>query len=395
MRSARILGSGPSSYYHVLSRVIERRFILGEQEQEHFKKLMRAQEAFSGVRVLTWNCMSNHFHMLVAVENRESEEVQAELARLLVDDAAFLQRLKPVYSADALEGIGKMLRVIRGEEAAGVASKRPVSPVSMAAAEFVVEGDDLANLEDAENGNDVFSTDCPGTTRQEEIARFKQPYLDRLYDLSAFVGEIKQRFSQWYNLRNDRLGPLWEDRFKSVLVQGEPGVLATVAAYIDLNAVRAGIVKDPREWRWCGYAEALKGQGLARNGVYEVLGEAEAPRRDGEAWRKVHRRYRRLLMEEGVQSRDEDGRIVRKGLTPEEFATEEARDFELPAPALLRHRIAYFVNGLALGSAAFVEDVFAKNRTRMGVKRSTGARVPKPVLGGLRTLRDLRGGIGR
>ena len=39
-------------------------------------------------------------------------------------------------------------------------------------------------------------------------------------------------------------------------MQGEPGVLATVAAYIDLNAVRAGVVKDPREWRWCGYAEA-------------------------------------------------------------------------------------------------------------------------------------------
>lgn len=85
-----------------------------------------------------------------------------------------------------------------------------------------------------------------------------------------------------------------------------------VAAYIDLNAVRAGIVKDPREWRWCGYAEALKGQGVARNGVYEVLGKAEAPRRDGEAWRKVHRRYRRLLMEEGVQVRNEDGELCVK-----------------------------------------------------------------------------------
>jgi len=53
MRSSRILGDGPCSYYHVLSRVIERRFILGEQEQEYFRKLMRAQEAFSGVRVLT------------------------------------------------------------------------------------------------------------------------------------------------------------------------------------------------------------------------------------------------------------------------------------------------------------------------------------------------------
>ena len=156
--------------------------------------------------------------------------------------------------------------------------------------------------------------------------------------------------------------------------------------------MRAGIVKDPREWRWCGYAEALKGQGIARNGVYEVLGQANAIRQDGEAWRKVHRRYRQLLMEEGRQLRDEEDRVVRKGLTPEEFEAVEARDFELPAPALLRHKIRYFVDGLALGSAAFVESVFEKNRAKMGVKRTSGARIPAMTLGGLRTLRDLRSG---
>ena len=86
--------------------------------------------------------------------------------------------------------------------------------------------------------------------KDKQIAKLKGPFLDRMHDLSSFVGELKQRLSQWYNLRNGRSGPLWEDRFKSVLVQGEPGLLAMVAAYIDLNAVRAGIVKDPREWRW-------------------------------------------------------------------------------------------------------------------------------------------------
>ena len=55
--------------------------------------------------------------MLVAVEDRESEEVQAELGRLVVDDEAVLSRLKPLYTADALDGIGKMLQVIRGRDA--------------------------------------------------------------------------------------------------------------------------------------------------------------------------------------------------------------------------------------------------------------------------------------
>jgi len=142
----------------------------------------------------------------------------------------------------------------------------------------------------------------------------------------------KQRLSQWYNLRNRRSGPLWEDRFKSVLVQGEPGLLAMVAAYIDLNAVRAGLVKDPRDWRWCGYAEAAAAQSRARNG--------------------------------------------------------------LPKRALLHQRIRYFTDGLVLGSAAFVEEVFRRKRRSLGITRKVGPRVPRQEgLGDLRTLKDLRGSV--
>jgi len=91
MRQPRILGSGGAAgvcYYHVLSRVIERRFIFGDFERDLFRKLMRQQELFSGVRVLTWTCLSNHFHLLVAVDDREAQAQQAELQRLMADDGA-------------------------------------------------------------------------------------------------------------------------------------------------------------------------------------------------------------------------------------------------------------------------------------------------------------------
>lgn len=57
-------------------------------------------------------------------------------------------------------------------------------------------------------------------------------------------------------------------------------------------------------------------------------------------------------MAEGKQVQDEAGRIVSKGVTPEEF--------EAGAPELLRHRIGYSVHGLALGSAAYMESVSEK-----------------------------------
>lgn len=43
---------------------------------------------------------------------------------------------------------------------------------------------------------------------------------------------------------------MWEDRFRSVLVEGRGHALRTMAAYIDLNPVRAGLCEDPKDYRW-------------------------------------------------------------------------------------------------------------------------------------------------
>jgi len=47
--------------------------------------------------------------------------------------------------------------------------------------------------------------------------------------------------------------------------------LRTMAAYIDLNPVRAGLAKDPKDYRWCGYAEAVAGSKRARRGLCRVV----------------------------------------------------------------------------------------------------------------------------
>lgn len=83
-------------------------------------------------------------------------------------------------------------------------------------------------------------------------------YLDRLCSLKLFMKELKERFSRWFNKRHGRRGTLWRDRYRSVLVEdGE--ALQTMAAYLDLNPLRAGLVSDPKDYRWCGYAETMAG----------------------------------------------------------------------------------------------------------------------------------------
>jgi len=64
-----------------------------------------------------------------------------------------------------------------------------------------------------------------------------------------------------------RFGTLWAERFKSVVVEDQPSSVEAVAAYIDLNPVRAGLVEDPKDYRFCGYAAAVAGNTLVRNGL--------------------------------------------------------------------------------------------------------------------------------
>src|SRR6202043_18280 len=108
-----------------------------------------------------------------------------------------------------------------------------------------------------------------------QIQRLLQPYRRRMFDLSIFIKELKGRFAQGYNRRHGRYGVLWADRFKSVLIEGGEA-LAAVAAYIELNPVRAGLCADPKDYRYCGYAEALAtDSSVARHGVRTLLGQPE------------------------------------------------------------------------------------------------------------------------
>jgi hypothetical protein len=67
--------------------------------------------------------------------------------------------------------------------------------------------------------------------------------------------------------------------------------LSAVAAYIDRNAVRAGIVDRPEDYRWCGYAEAHAGHVAAQRTLADVFCTTEEM-----AWAEAEERYSWLLL---------------------------------------------------------------------------------------------------
>lgn len=331
--------------YHVMSRTTGGDLLFGDIEKEAFRKLMRRMERFSGVEILTYAVMSNHFHLLVRVPER-----QKFLSKFEIPKSPLPPQTNPdTKDYDALQ---KAWFKARDER-----EKRLLDHLQILYSRAY-----LSQLE----GELLWMKENQANKLYEETI---QGYLKRLCSLEHFVKELKERFTRWFNKRHDRRGTLWQDRYKSVLVEdGE--ALQTMAAYIDLNPLRAGLKDDPKDYRWCGYAEAVAGSKRARVGLCRVV---EAPL---DSWNEIAgERYRRLLLGIGITTPTPENEP--KNGFPREKTLEKLRNgVRLTLGEVLRCRIRYFSDGLVLGGKDFVESAFQARREWFSETRKAGARHP-------------------
>lgn len=99
---------------------------------------------------------------------------------------------------------------------------------------------------------------------------------------ALMMKHLGQRYVQYINRTYERSGTLWEGRFRSCLTQTEDYVLACYR-YIELNPVRAGMVKHPRDYRWSSYHANGEGRHdalLVSHEEYLRLGREGTARRE-------------------------------------------------------------------------------------------------------------------
>lgn len=335
----RILGDGQHvNTYHVMSRTAGGEMLFGAVEKEALVRIMRRLERFAGVEVLTYAVMGNHFHLLVRVPER-----QQFLARFEGEggEERLLGHLGLLYSKAWIDALYRELGDLR---------KRGME----------AEADSL-------------------------LERIKV----RLCNLSSFVKELKERYSRWFNKHHGRKGTLWMERYKSVLVE-DGDALRTMACYIDLNPLRAGLADDPKDYRWSGYAEAVAGSKRARRGLCRVMERPldswnEPPVNKHKGSLTAGEWYRCWLFDDAME------KPGRKGFQGEKVREEKDKDGAIARAVLLRCRVRYFSDGLAIGSRDFIEEAFRRQRKDFSPKRSSGARPIREAPGcGLFSLRALR-----
>ncbi len=287
-----------------MTRTVNGERLFEDREKEVLRKMIWQVADFCGVQVLTYCVMANHFHVLLRVP--EAGEVS---------DGELLRRYRVLYP----------------------------KPTKYQTAKIEVMEKHLS-----EGG--------------EEAEAIRRRLLARMGDVSEFMKTLKQRFSVWFNRSHERFGTLWAERFKSVLVQGEGNPLQTMAAYIDLNSVRAGLVDDPIDYRFCGYAEAVAGTPLrqgsgrqagqaARRGIRVIWGAyADGSERAQQvSVADALRMHRELIFGKraGQPGLSEAERVKALKVLEQEKAL-------LPRTTVLRCRVRYFTDGAILGSQEFV-----------------------------------------
>lgn len=308
-----------SADYHCTSRTVNGEWLFDDVAKEVFRRQIWKVADYCGVQILTYTIMANHFHIVLRVPQTSP-----------VSDAELLRRYHVLYPRPTRYQTGR-LEVIAAQLAT--------------------------------NGPDAVA--------------WRKRQLRLMGDVSQYMKLLKQRFSIWFNQVHDRFGTLWCERFKSILIG--PGALETMITYVDLNCVRAGIVRDPKEYRFCGYAEAVAGNTAARLGFQQVI--------EGRDWTEVQAAYRERLFGVGGNPREDAANI-----SPEEVQRVIAAGGRLPLAVVLRRRVRHFTDGAVLGTRAFVEvQSSAARRLRPLAKAH-----PLPDWAdcpGLTTLRAVRSGV--
>jgi len=306
MRTPRIKvpSSEGEAYYHLITRTVNGEHLFHATDKEMLRRMIWLVAEYCGIQLLTYAILVNHFHLVVRVPQSEP-----------LSDAELVLRYERMHPPTTAWTVMRLVIVKR----------------------------DLA-----ENG--------------ERAARFRARQHAIMGDISPFMQLLKQRFATWFNRSHERFGTLWAERYTSVLVE-RGTALRRCTAYVDLNAVRSGLTTDPKDYRFCGYAEAVAGNPRAQAGILAAFGGAN--------WQEYQGTYRRHLFIESGQARPKGAVLSEEFVKPVLEANGQLRPTEL-----LRCRLRYLSESAALGSKAFVAEQLLRFRERTGRGRRM---VPNPL----------------
>jgi len=195
---------------------------------------------------------------------------------------------------------------------------------------------------------------------------------EKLSNISEFIKDLKQRFSRVFNRENDRKGYFWGDRFKSVLLENGKAVRGCMA-YIDLNPIRANMVKRPEEYPWSSIYYRKKfgrNSGVLSDDFYDTfsfygkeIGYFKTHKVSDQDVLTLYMKYLyELGLEPSKKGKSIDQKNVKKAFS--EFNS-------------LAFRMKIFSNGMIVGSKSYIKKCYSKIKDQMDYKTDRAHQVSR------------------
>lgn len=205
--------------HHLISRIAHRVYFMKDDERKDFLEIVRRSAQFTGVQLLGWCVMGNHFHLLVFLPTPQ-----------FVDEQEVLERYGALKGSRAASSIAATFTEWRKHGEAG----------------------------------------------EHRVSEWLEAQRRRMYDIGIFMKIIKQWFTTEYNRRNGHKGTLWESVYFDRVVSRSASELAKCLAYIHLNPIRAAASNRFDGYAWSSYSAFQKGNPTATGGMRFVYGEEES-----------------------------------------------------------------------------------------------------------------------
>ncbi len=231
--------------HHLVSRIAHRVYFLKDEERMDFLEIVRRAAEFTGIQLIGWCVMGNHFHIL-----------------------AFLPEFQDVAENEVVRRYG----VLRGLRAA--------ESMTALLGKWRSEG---------EAGERRASEWLDGQRR-------------RMQSVGSFMKIAKQWFTTEYNRRNGHKGTLWEAAYFDRVVPRKTKDMAECLGYIHLNPIRAAATDRLDGYAWSSYSAFRKGEPIATAGMRFVYGGDVSVEEMVEA----HERLLCALLEKEKQRRAEE-----------------------------------------------------------------------------------------
>lgn len=87
--------------------------------------------------------------------------------------------------------------------------------------------------------------------------------------ISKYISDAENSFTRYFNIRNNRKGPLWQSRFRSTIINNDAQLLH-VSRYVHLNPTTNNLVDNPEDWKFSSYRLIVTDPYLLKNNLKEI-----------------------------------------------------------------------------------------------------------------------------